>query len=252
MFMRFLNLKLNPEFIEKFLDFYQTDVLKELQKTDGCLFAGLIKSNPAENEFVSVTFWSTLKKAEEYENSRIFSGLLNRTKEFLPFSSEWKIQLSDNMELEYTPSKEEPVVKKYSPAEENENSENLNFLTSQMFVRILYLKIRENKAEEFKKIYYDTIVPEIKSTKGCINIFLSENLNSPNEFVSVTLWDNKQNAREYETGGKFDELVKKVRHTFSQFYLWKMTLEDDYKAKVKTSDDLKVEHYSFVTGKSFS
>lgn len=250
--MRFLNLKLNPEFIDKFLDFYQNEVIKELQNTDGCLFGGLIKSNPAENEFVSLTFWSTLKKAEEYENSKIFSGLLNRTKEFLSFSSEWKIQLSDNMELEFTPSKEEPVINKFTPAAVNKDDENLDILSSQMFVRILYLKIRENMTDEFKKIYYDKIVPELKSTKGCRNIFLSENLNSPNEFVSVTLWESSEDAREYETGGKFDDLVKTVRHTFSQFYLWKMTLENDYKAKVKTSDDLKVEHYFFVTGKSFS
>jgi hypothetical protein len=47
------------------------------------------------------------------------------------------------------------------------------------------------------------------------------------------------------------ELVEKIRHTFSQFYLWKMALEKDYSAKVKTTDDLKVQAYNLVSGKSF-
>ncbi len=251
MFMRFLQLKLNPEYYSDFIDFYKIEVVNNLQQTEGCLFAGLIRSNPAKDEYISVTFWTTLEKAESYEKSEMFKNLIDRTKQFLSGSAEWKIQLSDNMELEYAPVDDEPVIKKFLPSVNDIMSDDFELPNSQLYVRILYLKIMEKKIDKFKSLFSDIIIPELKSVKGCRNIFLSESLNAPNEFVSVTIWNSKEYAERYETGGKFDELVAKVRHTFSQFYLWKMTLQNDYKAKVKTSDDLKIEHYSFVTGKNF-
>ncbi len=251
MFMRFLQLKLNEHHIDEFIKFYEADVLSELHKTAGCLFAGLIKSKPEENEFISLTFWQTQQQAEDYESSGAFQKLFEKAKAFLAESAEWKIQLSENMELELGDKDEEPVIKKYSVQAQNGAGVELSIDSSNMFVRILSMIIREDKIEEFKKLYSEIIIPALRKTKGCKYIFLTESIIEKNEFISVTVWDSKDDADEYESAGKFNELTEKIKHTFSEFFLWKMSLEKKYGSRLKTSDDFKIGHYDVVTGKSF-
>ncbi len=251
MFMRFLQLNLNEDYIEEFKKFYESDVLTSLHNTDGCLFAGLIKSKPEESEFISLTFWQTRQQAEDYESSGAFTKLFEKAKAYLAESVEWKIHLTEDMELELGSEEKEPVIKKYIVKAQTETGDDFRMSESNMFIRILSLVIREDKIEEFKRLYSDIIMPSLKNTKGCRYIFLTESVSEKNEFISVTVWDSKEDADIYETGGKFQELTEKVKHTFSEFYLWKMSLEKKYGTRLKTSDDFKIEHYNIVTGKSF-
>ena len=124
--------------------------------------------------------------------------------------------------------------------------------TSRLYVRIVSLSIQEGKEEEFKKIYADQIIPTLLSTPGCKYAYLTQNIQDQYGFISVTIWDSKQDADQYESSGKFNEMVDKVSHTFSQFYRWKMSLEKEYDANIKTSEDMKVEKYNLVTGKGFN
>jgi quinol monooxygenase YgiN len=250
MFMRLLQVKINPAHLEQFKNFYDITVLPQLQKMPGCISAGLIKSGPGNNEFISLTFWETQQNAEEYEKSETFQGLLHQTRPFLSESNEWKIQLSDKMELEYAPVEEEPEVKKYT-VELQKGDEKIKFQSSKMYIRIVSMKIQEDKLDEFKNIYLEKIIPTLKETEGCRHVFLTESINQKDEFISVTIWDDKTCADKYESSGTFEELVGKIKHTFSQFYLWKMDLEKEYSAKIKTTDDMKVEAYSIISGKSF-
>jgi quinol monooxygenase YgiN len=250
MFMRFLQIKLNPTYTEQFKNFYDVTVLPQLQKMSGCTFAGLIRSGPENSEFISLTFWETQQNAEQYEKSETFKDLLKQTRPFLSESNEWKIQLSDKMELEYAPVEEEPEVKKYN-VELQKDDEKIKFQDTKMYLRIVSMKIQEDKLDEFKKIYLEKIIPALKETEGCRHVFLTESINQKDEFISVTIWDDKTYADKYESSGTFEELVSKVKHTFSQFYLWKMDLEKEYSAKIKTTEDLKVEAYNIIAGKSF-
>jgi heme-degrading monooxygenase HmoA len=251
MFMRFLQVKIKSDFVSQFQNFYEKTVLGNLQKVHGCMFAGLIKSGPEGNDFVSLTFWETQQQAEEYEKSPVFKNLIELAKPFLSESTEWKIQLSDKMELEYAPVIEEPVIKKYSVADTADDSEKINLKNQQMYVRIVSIKIQEGKLNEFKELYHNRVISALKSTQGCRHVFLTQSVQEKDEFISVTIWDSKKDADAYEASGKFKELVRGLEKTFSQFYLWKMQLEKDYSAKVKTSEDMKVEKYDLITGKNF-
>jgi heme-degrading monooxygenase HmoA len=249
MFMRFLQFKLNPDFLSEFEKFYENDVLPQLQKIPGCLFAGLINSKPEENEFASLTFWEHQEQAEDYERSGVFESLVNKARPFLSESSEWKIHLSDKMELEYAPVAEEPTIKKYSVADKG--SEKIDGQIPEMYIRIVSIKIQPGKLNQFKELYHNKVIPTLKSTPGCRHIFLTQSIQEEDEFISLTIWNSKRDADAYEASGKFAELNEQLRETFSQFYLWKMQLEKDYSAKVKTSEDMKVEKYNLVAGKSF-
>jgi quinol monooxygenase YgiN len=249
--MRLLQLQLKPAYVQEFKKFYESKVFPELQKLPGCVFAGLIKSSPQPDEFISLTFWKTQAQAEQYENSGAFKNLFEQAKPYLSDSSEWKIQLSENMELQYGSVDDEPVIKKYIVTSKNKEGDDSLTVSSNMYVRVLSLIIQDNMVEEFKKLYTDIVMPELKATKGCRNVFLTESVNSKNEFISVTIWNSKEDADEYEFEGKFQELNDKLKHTYSQLYLWGMSLDKEHVAHVKTSDDFKVGHYKMVTGKNF-
>ncbi len=251
MFMRLLQLHLNPDFTKEFKQFYQETVSPKLQQIDGCLFASLIKSKPKEYEYISLTFWKTRKQAENYERSSLFQDLLDEAKPFFSESNEWKFQLSEDMEIQYTTEDETPTAKKYSVALQKENDDKINISNGNIFVRVVALKIQDGKLDEFKKIYSEVVIPAFKETKGCIQAFLTQSVNEDDDFLSMTIWESKKDAEEYEISGKYQELLNKVKHTFSQFYLWKMSLEKQYGSQVKTTDDLHVDQYEVVTGRSF-
>ena len=251
MYMRFLHLSVNPGVEKQFQQFYKTIVITELQTTPGCKLIGLIKSGNERGQFISLTIWETKTQAEQYEQGEVFQKLYAQVGEFLSESSEWKIQLSDKNVLEYKPASEEPVTKDYVVAVKTNKNEFAPEEPKGMFIRIVSHKIQEGKAEEFKRIYSNEIIPELQAVKGCSFVYLSEDMKAENEFLSITIWEDKSFAEEYEKSGRFDEFISKIRHTFSQFYLWKMALEQDSKSKIKTSEDLKVDHYTLIEGKSF-
>ncbi len=55
----------------------------------------------------------------------------------------------------------------------------------------------------------------------------------------------------HESGDEYKEMLDKVKHTFSHFYLWRMSLEQGHNRTIKSTDEMKIEHYDVVTGKSF-
>ncbi|MGA7838909.1 MAG: antibiotic biosynthesis monooxygenase [Ignavibacteriaceae bacterium] len=252
MFMRILQLNLNPDYISDFKKFYEDTVEPRLQNVDGCLFASLIKTKPDQDEYISLTFWKTQQQAENYEHGEVFENLTELAQPYLYQSGdEWKIQLSENMEIQYTQDEEEPTIKKYNVEVQNGKDDNIVKDSDKMFLRIVSLKIQEHHLDEFKKLYADVVIPSFRKAKGCRNAFLTQSVNEENDFISVSVWENKDLAVAHESGNEYKEMIDKVKHTFSHFYLWRMSLEHGHNRTVKSTDEMKVEHYDVVTGKSF-
>ena len=120
-----------------------------------------------------------------------------------------------------------------------------------MFLRIVSLKILAGKMDEFKKLYAEVVIPAFKKAPGCRNAFLTQSISEDSDFISVSVWDNKECAVKHETGKEYNEMIDKVKHTFSQFYLWRMSLDKEHHSTIKTTGDMKIGHYDVVTGKSF-
>jgi quinol monooxygenase YgiN len=252
MFMRILKLNVDTKFIEEFKVFYEETVEPKLQAVDGCLFASLIKSKPDKDEFVSLTFWKTQQQAENYENSDVFKNLYEQAKKyFSEATDEWKIQLTENMEIQYTHPEDEPEITKYDVAVQNGKDNGLIKQDESMFFRIVSLKIQPGKMDEFKKLYSEVVIPSFKSAPGCRNAFLTQSINEESDFISISVWDNRESAVAHETSNEYSDMINKVKHTFSKFYLWKMSLEKERGSNFRTTDDMKIDHYDVVTGKSF-
>jgi heme-degrading monooxygenase HmoA len=252
MFMRLVQLSINGEYESSFRQLYTISVLPQLQKMDGCKMADLIKSNSEKGKYISLTFWEDEKQAEKYEKSDAFKNLTAQVNMFLTESSEWKVQLSEDYRLEYKPVLDTPYRKNYSVFANTQNKNIINYEKTGMFTRIVSFKIEQKKIEEFKNIYSSEIIPILEATKGCSFAYLTEGIKDKNEFLSITIWEEKSFADSYENSEKFLEQMEKVRPTLSKFYLWKMNLEQNNKGKIETSEDMKVDNYTIITGKRFN
>ena len=198
-----------------------------------------------------MTLWDTMEHAEAYEKGGMFQHLLNEINPYLSESSEWKIQLSKDFTLEYTPVPEEPVVKSYKIATPPAGQPMLADQASALYVRIVSINLKPGSIEEFARLYNTEILPVLHKVEGCLYAFLTEGIQERNEVISVTIWDSKTAADVYEATGLFNKLTRKVQHTFSELYQWKLAAERRSAVQVSSTEDLSVSGYNVVSGKIF-
>jgi quinol monooxygenase YgiN len=248
--MRVLHTNISPEKYQEFRKFYDDKIIPELQKIPGCLCASLMQSDQHLDEYISMTLWEKQEDAETYDKG-LFQELLSEARPYLANSSEWKIQLSEDFTLEYEAVEEEPTVQSYPIITQTNGNICVEETPQLMYMRVVSLKIQPGKLEEFKRLYTSEIIPALRAVKGCRYAYLTDNLQVENEVFSVTMWNTKKDAENYERSGLFDKLKERVKHTFSELYQWKMTLEKESGKKLATSEDMKVHYYSIITGKKF-
>jgi len=251
MYMRFLQLNVKPEALELSRDYYFEAVLPRLYAVKGCMFAHLIQNQLRKTELISMTLWEKREDAEEYQNSPVFKQLMAEFSPYLDESNEWKIQLSEKMELEYKPVSDEPVIQSYSVFTKKNLKSPVSSGSSPMFVRILSHKLQKGKLKEFEKLYKTEVIPALQQTAGCLYAYLMENLREGEEVISVTIWESRKAAEDYEKSSIFNTLTDKIKHTFSRLYQWKMELSKESGRKAITSDDMSLSKYTIVTGRHF-
>jgi len=230
---------------------YQDLVMPELEKTPGCLFAGLLQSINTPGNYASLTIWESEKQILDYTESGMYEKNLDHVRPYLEDSAEWKIQLSKKDTIEYVPIKQEPIVKSY-PVELNEANLPDAVEGNLRYLRVLSLKVMTGKENEFKKIYKNEIQQALKKIPGCRYSFLADNTLRDKEYLSITIWDDLEAVTLYEEGGAFKTLLNKVKHTLSELYQWKMALENTSKSKYSvTSKDIDISKFTLVTGRKF-
>jgi heme-degrading monooxygenase HmoA len=85
-----------------------------------------------------------------------------------------------------------------------------------MFVRLTYLNFLPGKIEEAKRIYYDELVPIVKKQKGNLDCRMLEPVDNKDDYISMTVWDNKEDADAYQTSGIYNRLVDRVKDFYSK------------------------------------
>lgn len=249
MFMRLVQAKVKPEAEAVVNDVYREKVHSVLQSTLGCIYASLIKSESHPHEYISMTLWESKEHVDAYVESGLYKRVLKDLQPVLADSSEWKIQLSKDLTLEYTAVTEEPVVESYTISTASSEKISVSEQTHPKHVRLLSLKIRPDKVDRFKEVYKTEIIPALLNVPGCGYAFLTENLKEVNEFISITIWNSAKDAENYEAGGLFQQLLARTKPLFTELFQWKMQLgHGDSSA---TSEDIRVQHYNVVTGSSF-
>ncbi len=249
MFMRLVQMKVDAEHFPEFRRNYEERVLPRLSETPGCLYAALMRSNHQPGESISLTLWDKKQSAESYESNGTFAQLIEGVGQYMAASSEWRVYLTKNLTMEYEAVPEEPHVDRYQVASADKERKIPG--ESALFVRIVAPEIRPGMEDEFQRIYEGEVLPALLHTPGCRSGYLTRHGTDRTKFLSISLWDSAEQAAAYERSGAFRQLVEKLEHTFSDIYLWKRQLQSERGASTSKSEQLSVEGYDIVVGKTF-
>jgi len=248
MIMSLAQAKISADVIPRIKDFYAATVFQRLQAAAGCSYASLIRSVRSHDEFLTLSLWKTKDDLDRFTHSPAYEAMMQELNDILAESTEWQIQLSDDLTLQYTPVPEKPIITSYNVATAMDGA--VGSIVEPMVVRVVSMEIDPKKTEEFKRLYREQVITKLGTVKGCLAAYLSENHLTPSAYISVTLWVCRQDADAYEHGGLFAELVDVLRPTFSD--LARLQTKLDKSKKAITSDDLRVERYEVVTGKTIN
>lgn len=248
MHLRFVQVKIKSDNIHRLISVYEEKIIPIMQTVDGCLYVGLFNNIQHPDECISLSFWSDRGKIDRYEKSGVFADLLNACKPYFEESSEWQMNLSDDLTLTYTQIPREAVVKDFTISYSDPQP---IIYDKTFFVRIVSHQVHSDMKEEFKRIYNNEVLLSLGKVNGCRSAFLTENPEDEGKLFSITIWDAHADADEYEQSGLFNTLLDKLKHTLSGVYQWKMQLEKESGVQVMTTADITVEGYSMLTGKNF-
>jgi len=246
MFMRTVKMHVKPEELHEFKSAYKDQILTAFAKVKGCRYGALVQSAHNPEDCVSLTFWTSRTEAQAYEQSGEYERLVKILSPHFSVSSELQIRLTKDLKLEYSSGTEEPEVRKFEVASEEKADAR-----GDIFLRMVSLKFKTEKVNEFKKHYTEKVIPVLRGLNGCRRAFLAAPADNPNELISVTEWDNEKAAQECEHGGKFDALLESQRQFFSGLYDWGVQRQKESGSKVATSEDVTVDHYNVLVGRNF-
>jgi len=246
MFTRLVQIRVKEGFIPAVTRLYEKLVLGSLNGAMGCRYASLLASHRRAEECLAFTLWETEEEALACERGGLLSSLLEQAGPFLVPSSESRLQLSDDLRLEYVEVTETPSISSLPVAAGGPAPGQPG---TALWLRLVSLRVRPGRLEEFKRLYTEKAIPALRSLEGCRFIYLLEVPDRPSTVISVTGWDRREAAEEYERTGMFDRLLEAQKDLLSDLYRWKR--EQDAGTTSVTSDDLTVDHYAVLCEKVY-
>jgi len=251
MFLRLVQAKVRPEDAMRLGDAYLEGIMPALERTRGCLFAGLAQCTRRPEDVVSLTLWTSREDALAYERSGKFMELLSIARPFFSESSEWRLHLTEDLRLEYGPVPVEPVVAAYEDIPAHRSPSIPESKSTEYFIRIVSMVVHPGRRTEFVRLYMTQVVPGLNAVQGCRFMQLAQSVENADEFISFTVWDSRRDAEAYEQSGQFAKLRDFLRPTLSSLYQWKMDQEAGGRMRAHTSEDTTVRAYQFLVRKSF-
>ena len=85
-----------------------------------------------------------------------------------------------------------------------------------MIIRLTYFNFSPGKIEELKKFYNEVAIPTVRKQKGNLDCRMLEPVDKGDDYISMTVWDNKEDADAYHSSGVYKQLVDRVRSSFSK------------------------------------
>jgi heme-degrading monooxygenase HmoA len=80
-----------------------------------------------------------------------------------------------------------------------------------MFARVAWGKVKPGTWEEYERLYRDDILPSTRDVKGLVFRELLQGADDPNEGISLTLWETRQDLDAYEQGDLYQGVVDRAR-----------------------------------------
>ena len=175
MYMRLVQMRVNPDKISEYEKVYESKIISTLQHTPGCVYAGLVQSLEEKTDAISITLWGREDDALAYERTGKYAELVEVSRPFFSDSTEWRLQLSVDLRPEFWPEGHEPVVKSYATEGSELKTPDLpSGRAGAMYLRVVSMKLKPEKKNEFVEIYHREIIPGLRQVEGCLDAYLAE------------------------------------------------------------------------------
>jgi heme-degrading monooxygenase HmoA len=79
-----------------------------------------------------------------------------------------------------------------------------------MFMRLVNLKVKEGRMNDFARFYEERTIPALHEVKGCLYASLLKPTEDDVECVSMTIWRSPEAVEAYEKSGLYDELLDEM------------------------------------------
>ena len=251
MYMRIVQARAKTGTLPTLQALYNERVIPVLRNVNGCRYAAFMVSTRHADECLSMTLWDEPENALAYEASGRFPQLLDALKPHFSESSELRLQLSEDLTLQFVPVPEDPIVEGYAVAVKEGLETPEPDGTDHLWVRMVSLKLRPGKLEEYKHDYLTRVVPALRGLKGCRSVYLTARPGTSDEVFSVTTWDSLQSAEAYERSGLYESLLDAQEHLLSRLFQWKRSRELSRRDETMTSEDVAIETFDVLASESF-
>jgi quinol monooxygenase YgiN len=252
MFLRLVQTTIDPARMDEIRRRYAAEIIPEVEKMKGCLYAGLVQNVRKPQEVLSLTLWRQREQASLYVQSGLFRKLLEITRPYFADPSKWELRLTEALELEYAPAPAEPVIREYGDPADEPGRPIPAGKTLCPYFRLVTMLVQSGKVDEFRKLFMEQVLPTLTEVPGCCYVQLVQNVRHANEFASFSVWSTHEAVQNYERGGVFTLLQDVLKPTLSALYQWKMDVEEKPGQVTATSDDMDVQSFVIVAGRSFT
>ncbi len=80
-----------------------------------------------------------------------------------------------------------------------------------MLARVAWGKVKPGTWEEYERLYREELLPASRDVKGLRFRELLRGTDDPNEGISLTLWDSREDLEAYERGEVYRHFTERVR-----------------------------------------
>ena len=80
-----------------------------------------------------------------------------------------------------------------------------------MIARVAWGKVKPGTWEQYEQLYRDEILPKSREVKGLHFRELLQGADDPNEGISFTLWESREDLDAYEASSLYESLVDRAR-----------------------------------------
>lgn len=96
-----------------------------------------------------------------------------------------------------------------------------------MYLRLVQACVSADRLTEYRHYYEGDVLSALEHTKGCLYAALARGAGGDDTVISITLWQKRGEAEEYERSGLFASLFEKSRPFFSDSSSWQLRLSED-------------------------
>jgi len=246
MFLRMVTHIIRAEDSEKNARTYAGSVLSGLRTTKGCAFAALLQESANPKHCVSLTIWTSRQASVVYEESGLYEKLVDSLRPFFLETDEWKLELSEDLSLQYTPVRTEPSVEGFD--ETLVTSVELSGLRENPFAaHILAVTVLQEQVGEFEKKLSSDIDERYREIKGFLELIT---VRQDRTFYVISFWDQTVDLQSPSGVRLLDRLGESLSELLPAFIQWKVSHERAARFSA-SSEDVRSSVYRCLASEWF-